>query len=75
MFTENRICRLAEIMEISGLSASSVYRQERAGLFPRRVKIGHTAVGWRYADIVVWLNARQPAGAIGPLATQEKPNE
>lgn len=50
-----RIVREPELLEIVGLSRSSVYRQERAGTFPQRRQIGPHSVGWLYSHIQRWM--------------------
>lgn len=41
-----RIIRLPEVLTRTGLCASTVYRQEKQGKFPRRVRLGVNSVGW-----------------------------
>lgn len=42
-----------------GLSCSTIYAMMAASKFPRPVKLGRRAVGWREQDIVDWLNKIQ----------------
>ena len=49
--------REAECESVSGLSRTTRWRLERAGKFPARRKIGESAVGWRRADIMKWVEA------------------
>ena len=42
-----------------GLSCRTIYAMMAAGKFPRPVKLGRRAVGWREQDIVDWLNKIQ----------------
>ena len=42
-----------------GLSCSTIYAMMAAGKFPRPVKLGRRAVGWREQDIVDWLDKIQ----------------
>ncbi len=37
-----------------------VRRLEKAGKFPRRIKLGQNRVGWRLVDIEAWVTARMP---------------
>ncbi len=60
MNQENRIVRLPQVRELTGgLSASTIYRLERAGNFPQRVQLGPNAVGWRYAEVADWIQSRR----------------
>jgi prophage regulatory protein len=53
-----RILREREVAELTHRSRVSRWRDERAGRFPLRVRIGPNAVGWFADDIQVWLEAR-----------------
>lgn len=54
-----KILRLPEVRKQTGLSKSSIYSMMYKGLFPRNVKLGERAVGWRSDDIEQWINLRQ----------------
>ena len=52
--------RLPEVQKISGLSVSSIWKLEKKGKFPQRIKIGERAVGWLSSEIQDWVQrARQ----------------
>ncbi|BAK75431.1 phage transcriptional regulator, AlpA [Pseudogulbenkiania sp. NH8B] len=53
-----RIIRLKEVMELTGLSKTTIYEQMRTGNFPAGRKIGTRAVGWPSTEIEQWLQAR-----------------
>ena len=38
-----------------GLSRSTIYLMMAEGRFPRPIKIGRRAVGWRASDVEEWL--------------------
>lgn len=50
-----RILRTKEITEITGLSRSTIWRMEKAGKFPKRVRISETGVGWRWSEVSNWM--------------------
>ena len=52
----DRIIREKECFSITGLARSTRYRNEKRGIFPRRVQISHGAVGWRLKDVQSWIN-------------------
>jgi prophage regulatory protein len=52
--------RLGKVREACGLSRTELYRQIRAGNFPKPVAIGVRAVAWRESDIQDWIAARSP---------------
>ena len=57
-----RILRRREVEALTGLSKPTIYRQVHAGTFPRPVKLGERAVGWRANEINEWLASRERAG-------------
>ena len=44
-----------------GLSCSTIYAMMAADKFPRPVKIGRRAVGWRNTDIQAWVRSKVDA--------------
>ena len=54
-----RFMRLHEVLELTGLSRSSVYRLEKLGLFPSRYAIGPKAVGWLDKELFDWVKSRR----------------
>ncbi len=55
-----RRLRLREVVQRTGLSASSVYRLERLGKFPSRKRVGLRASAWLQSEVGAWL--RDPEG-------------
>ena len=64
MPSELRILRLREVLMITGLSRSSLYRMIAAGKFPTPVQIGLRAVGWREEEVRAWVESRPAASAF-----------
>ena len=55
----NRILRLPEVLELTGLSKSTLYRRMAAGEFAQRVQLGGShcrAVGWLADDVFAWID-------------------
>ena len=52
------LLRLRRVVEVTGLSSSSLWRLEQAGEFPRRVRIGARAVGWLEEAVEEWVRSR-----------------
>src|SRR5258708_4297379 len=50
--------RWPQLREMVNLSRSTVWRLERIGRFPQRIKIGWRAVAWRLRDVVRWIVER-----------------
>lgn len=59
----DKILRLREVLDSTGLSRSTVYRQLSKSEFPPPIKLGVKAVGWYLKDIQAWLASRPTAGA------------
>lgn len=57
---EPRIVTRCELIERYGIVVShmTLWRWERKGLFPKRVRIGPRRVAWRADEIEAWLAAR-----------------
>ena len=47
--------REPEVKLISGLCKETRRKMEKAGNFPKRVKLGGYAVGWRKSEIDAWM--------------------
>jgi prophage regulatory protein len=53
--------RLPRVLELTGLSRSSIYDMVESGTFPRQVKLGARAIAWRESDVARWLDERKAA--------------
>ena len=60
---ESRIVRMAEVMQLTGLSKSTIHRRYRAGTFPRPLRLGPQSIGWRREEIVEWVESLPRASA------------
>ncbi len=58
---------LREVVALTRLSDTTLWRLEKAGRFPKRVKIGFKRIAWRAADVDAWI-AGDAAGAPVPAA-------
>ena len=56
-----RILRRDEVLRLIGLKKSALYELMAEGHFPRPMKLGERAVGWRAGDVAAWLASRQAA--------------
>ena len=70
---EQQIIREKEIVRITGLSRTSIWRKERDGSFPKRVRLGSgRAVGWLRSSVESWLQGlKEPTPASDPEALRE----
>jgi len=63
-----RLIRLPEVKAMTGASEVSLWRWERNGKFPRRLKISERLVAWRLSEILAWMNERSAARPNPPHA-------
>ena len=52
----DKILRLPQVIDTTGLSKASIYRLERGGGFPKRVAISPGRVGWRESELATWMD-------------------
>ena len=55
---EYRIIRRTEVLFMTGLATSTLYAKMQAGEFPRPIKLGRRAVGWKSNDVELWITQR-----------------
>ena len=53
-----KIIRLQQVCKVTGLSRTTLWRLERHGRFPRRIRLSRNSVGWDQAEVARWLAAR-----------------
>jgi prophage regulatory protein len=52
--------RKPKVLDITGWSPATLYRQEKSGNFPKRYRLSKNAVGWRSDQVETWVLSRQP---------------
>ncbi|RAI45330.1 helix-turn-helix transcriptional regulator [Rhodoplanes roseus] len=57
--TLQQVLRTREAARLCGVSLSHFRRLHWAGQLPPPIKLGERRLGWRVADILSWLSARQ----------------
>jgi prophage regulatory protein len=50
-----KLIRLKEVMSISGLGRSSIYKFMAEGHFPQSISLGERAVAWEHSEIEEWI--------------------
>ena len=58
-YMEEKIIRRKALEAKLGLACSTIYAMMGRGEFPKPVKLGRRAVGWREQDIGNWLKNRK----------------
>jgi prophage regulatory protein len=57
-----KILRRPAVVDRVGLSSTTIWRLERAGQFPRSIRLGPNSVGWREHDLEAWIAERARLG-------------
>jgi prophage regulatory protein len=55
----HRVLRLHAVLDRVPVSRTTLWRMERAGLFPRRIQVSTNRVGWIEADVNAWVEGRK----------------
>ncbi len=55
------IIKLPEVLALTKISKSTLYRFMESGDFPRPIRLGKRARAWRKTDIEEWLETREEA--------------
>ena len=66
-----KILRRSEVVARVGLSRATLYRMISNGEFPRSVRIGVRATGWRSDEIDDWLASRPYTAPESPGRAEE----
>jgi prophage regulatory protein len=61
-----RILRLPEVMERTGLGRSSIYLNISENTFPKQISLGERSVGWLESEINAWIAQRITASRQQP---------
>ena len=52
---EGRLLRKGEVIAITGLSETTLWRREQEGRFPARVRVTQRMTSWYASDVYAWL--------------------
>ena len=58
MKIEHRLLRLPEVMELAGLSKTTIYRLKEIGRFPQNIQLGSNCVAWISAEIYQFIEEK-----------------
>ena len=56
--TDYAIVRTAEAAEILSITRKHLHKLSKEPDFPRKVRIGTNAVGWKISDLEAWINSK-----------------
>ena len=57
--SRTRVLSQQAVLERVPVSRTTLWRMERAGLFPRRIQVSTNRVGWLEADVDAWVEVRK----------------
>lgn len=55
--TPDRIVRMHEVCQITGLSSRTIQRKVANKTFPAKRQLSAHCIGWRLSDITAWLES------------------
>ena len=61
----DRLIKLPEVIEITGLSSSTIYRYLKEGRFPKQIRVGSRAVAWWLSEILEYIRNRPRGSNFG----------
>jgi prophage regulatory protein len=57
------LLRLSDVMLVTSIGSSTIYRKMAANQFPRPVRLGPNSVRWLTSDVRDWIKALEPTAA------------
>ena len=54
----NRVLKLPEVIQVTGLARSTIFLSMKEKTFPTHINLGERRVGGREADIQCWIDQR-----------------
>lgn len=66
----DELLRTREVMRMTRLSRTSIWRLERAGRFPRRRALVGPTVAWLRSEVEEWMHSR-PTVDLAPVDEDE----
>lgn len=51
----DRIIRIRTVLELTGLSRSTLYRKVQEGTFPKQIALSKRCAGWRQSEVQTWM--------------------
>jgi prophage regulatory protein len=62
--TRERFIRMPVVLDISGLSKTTIYEYVSRGEFPAPVSLGAKSVAWVESEVVAWMDAKMSAREV-----------
>jgi len=68
----NTVIKIAEVSYQTGLSRATIYREIKAGNFPKQLQLSPQRVGWLQCEIDAWRSARRRGPVVKSEVQQRK---
>ena len=52
-----------QVMDMTGLSRTTIWRLEKDGEFPKRRQLGIRRIGWIESEVLDWMESRSQVGS------------
>ena len=62
-----------ELLKLVPYTIRHIYRMEKVGKFPSRVRVGANRVAWVRSEVMRWLELRVADRVVHPMAAIEQP--
>ncbi len=62
--TPKRFLRRNEVLSRTGLGATTIYKMEKSGEFPRHILITPRCAGWDESEVDAWMISRKKSPAV-----------
>ncbi len=53
-----RFLRLPEVINMTGLSSTTIWRYEKKGEFPKRIRVTARTAAWKLTEIQAFMSSR-----------------
>ncbi|MEZ1435429.1 AlpA family phage regulatory protein [Pseudomonas shirazica] len=53
---DERLLKFESVCGMVGLSRTTLWRLEKVGAFPRRIKVTSRCVRWRHSEVKAWID-------------------
>lgn len=61
---QERFIRLHEVIQMTGISKTTVYEYIRRGAFPKQYHLTTRISAWKLSEITAWVDSRTNGGAV-----------
>ena len=53
-----KLIRIKEVMEITGMSRTSIYDMSHDGRFPKFVRLSQRSSAWIHEEVLLWVESK-----------------